>query len=124
MRHARHACLAIMLPILLTASACLGGAHQATVHLSGNIVTVGGPPPGAPRPIAGARFRLVGNGRSLSLRADAHGRFATDVAPGRYRVVITGHAPRSDRGWLPATPAIWTIRPGSAPRLRLVVSIR
>jgi hypothetical protein len=88
-------------------SACLGSSGNSggsTVETRGVIVTAGGPSPGAPEPISGAEFRLVGNGDAVSIRADSNGRFTADVAPGSYRVEVTRHAPQSDGEWMPTTP--------------------
>ena len=80
------------------ATGCLGGAahDDATVPTTGVIVTMGGPAPGAPAPIPGVELRLVGAGGSVNVRADRRGRFTADLAPGHYRVTITGHGPMSD----------------------------
>lgn len=100
-----------------------GSAGATRVHTVGSIVTVGGQAPGSPRPIAGAELQLVGEGTSAAIHADSAGRFSVDLPPGRYRVVITGHAPSWDGGWLPAMPSAVTIR-AHAPPVRLVVSIK
>jgi hypothetical protein len=115
---------------LLAASAiatgCLGGtphADVATVPTTGVIVTVGGPAPGAPAPIPGVELRLVGAGGSVNVRADRRGRFTADLAPGTYRVTITGHGPTANGAPMQPTPdEIVVPRAGGHP-VRLVVSI-
>jgi len=115
-----------ILAAALLATGCFGSSHQAesTVHTTGTIVTVGGPAPGSPKPIPGAEFRLVGPNSSANVRADNDGRFAVDLPPGKYRVVVTGHAPQADGGWLPTIPSALTVTSKTAKPLRLVVSIK
>jgi hypothetical protein len=117
---------AISVVVALLATGCFGSSHGAgsRVHTTGRILTVGGPAPGSPEPISGARFRLVGSHESVNVRADGDGRFAVDLAPGRYRVLITGHAPRADGGWLATTPSAVTVTSGTLQQPRLVVSIK
>jgi hypothetical protein len=112
--------------VALLATGCFGSSHDAgsPVHTTGRIVTVGGPPPGSPEPISGAKFRLVGSNQSVNVRADDDGRFAVDLAPGRYRVIVTGHAPQADGGWLPTTPSAVAVTSATMKPLRLVVSIK
>lgn len=110
--------------LALAASACAGGASTTAsglVRTRGVIVRVGGPPPGSPRPIA-AEFRVTGPGGSATGRADRHGRFTFLLAPGTYRITITGHGPESDGRPMQPVPDVIHVRP-SGPRLRLVVSI-
>jgi len=118
--------MAILAVAALLASGCYGSSHQAasTVRTTGTIVTIGGPAPGSPKPIPGAEFRLVGPNCSVNVRADKDGRFAVDLPPGRYRVIVTGHAPQADGGWLPTIPSALTVTSGRTKPLRLVVSIR
>ena len=109
------------------ASGCLGGGSHpdvATVPTTGVVVTVGGPAPGAPAPIPGVELRLVGAGGSVNVRADRRGRFTADLAPGTYRVAITGHGPTANGQPMQPTPD--TIRVPHAPGhpLRLAVSIK
>ena len=111
--------------LALAVSACAGGASstpRGLVRTGGAIVTVGGPAPGSPRPIA-AEFRVTGRGGSATGRADSHGRFALLLEPGTYRVTITGHGPECDGR--PVQPGRNVIHVGrSGVRVRLVVSIR
>ena len=98
------------------ASGCLGGGSHpdvATVPTTGVVVTVGGPAPGAPAPIPGVELRLVGAGGSVNVRADRRGRFTADLAPGTYRVTITGHGPTANGQPMQPTPD--TIRVPRAP---------
>jgi hypothetical protein len=93
------------------------------VRTRGVIVTIGGPPPGAPRPIAGARFKVDGNADGAAVRANSHGRFAFDLTPGTYRITITGHAPMSGNAFMqPRHPTI-VVPPGGG-RIRIIVDIR
>ncbi len=89
-----HPVTAAVLVASAMATGCLGGtphADVATVPTTGVIVTVGGPAPGAPAPSPGVELRLVGAGGSVNVRADRRGRFTAYLAPGTYRVTITGH---------------------------------
>ena len=95
-----HPVTAAVLAASAIATGCLGGgshADVATVPTTGVVVTVGGPAPGAPAPIPGVELRLVGAGGSVNVRADRRGRFTADLAPGTYRVTITGHGPTGER---------------------------
>jgi hypothetical protein len=65
-----------------------------------------------------------GSHATATVRAGSDGRFAVDLAPGTYRVVVTGHAPRSDGRWLPTTPSEVTVGPDVAGSIRIVVSIK
>ena len=110
-----------------TISGCLGGGSHpdvATVPTTGVVVTVGGPAPGAPAPIPGVELRLVGAGGSVNVRADHRGRFTAALAPGTYRVAITGHGPTANGQPMQPTPD--TIRVPRAPGhpLPLAVSIK
>jgi len=112
--------------LVLVVCGCGGGSSATSgehVRTDGIIVTVGGPPPGSPRPIAGARFEVTGSGETADVRADSHGRFAFDVAPGTYRITITGHAPMSGAAFMQPRHRTIVVRP-SGPRIRLIVDIR
>jgi hypothetical protein len=113
--------------LALVVSACGGGAGSSTtgdlVRTKGVIVTIGGPAPGSPRPIAGARFEVKGSGESAGVHADAHGRFAFDLVPGTYRITITGHAPMSGSAFIQPRHGTIVVRPGGRP-IRVVVDIR
>ena len=116
-----------VLAALAVATGCLGGAPHAdvaTVPTTGVIVTVGGPAPGAPAPIPGVELRLVGAGGSIHVRADRRGRFTADLAPGRYRVTITGHGPMSDGRLMQPMPDAIVVEHAGAQPVRLVVSIK
>jgi hypothetical protein len=115
--------------VLLAAAvpACAVGSSSSTsgelVRTRGVIVTVGGPPPGAPRPIAGAEFKVDGSAERATVRADRHGLFAFDLSPGTYRITITGHAPMSGSAFIqPRHPTI-VVRPQGG-RIRIIVDIR
>ncbi|HVI16734.1 MAG TPA: hypothetical protein VM712_00050, partial [Gaiellales bacterium] len=124
----------IVLPVtaaVLAASAiaggCLGGVSHddvATVPTTGVVVTVGGPAPGAPAPIPGVELRLVGAGGSVNLRADQRGRFTVDLAPGTYRVTITGHGPTANGLPMQPTPTAIVVPHARGERVRLVVPIK
>jgi hypothetical protein len=109
------------------ATGCLGGAPRAdvvTAPTTGVIVTVGGPAPGAPAPIPGVELRQVGAGGSVNVRADRRGRFTADLAPGTYRVAITGHGPTAKGLPMQPTPHEIVVPHAGGHPLRLVVSIK
>ena len=109
------------------ATGCLGGGSHpevATVPTTGVVVTVGGPAPGAPAPIPGVELRLVGAGGSVNVRADRRGRFTADLAPGRYRVTITGHGPTANGVPMQPTPDAIVVPHARGGPVRLVVSIK
>ena len=117
----------LLIPLLVLAAVVAGcnGSSQATdVQVHGTVQTVGGPAPGAPSPIAGARFRLVGNGTSVSVRADDAGRFAVALAPGSYRVDMSSHVPMADGQPLPARPRRIRVAGTPAAPVHLFVDIR
>jgi hypothetical protein len=100
------------------ASSQAGGLVQS----HGQIVMVGGPAPGAPRPIGGARIRFTGPRGSVTTRADDHGRFSFSAKPGRYAVHLIGHAPMVNGAFFDTRPRTIVVRPGSRP-LRLAVDV-
>ena len=95
-----------------------GGAVQA----HGQIVMIGGPAPGAPRPIGGARIRFTGPAGSVTTRADDHGRFSFSARPGRYSVRLVGHAPMVNGAFFDTNPRTIVVRPGGKP-LKLAVDL-
>jgi len=118
---------AAVLAVSALAGGCLGGAPHAdvtTVPTTGVIFTVGGPAPGAPAPIPGVELRLVGAGGSVNVRADRRGRFTADLAPGRYRVTITGHGPTANGVPMQPTPDAIVVPHARGGPVRLVVSIK
>jgi hypothetical protein len=121
------AAFVIAVAFALSVTACRGvslDGGDSKVETKGVIVTVGGPWPGGPKPISGAEFRLVGSGDQVAIHADRNGRFTVDLAPGAYRVVITGHAPQSNGEWMPTIPDRIVVARGSTRPVRLVVSIK
>jgi hypothetical protein len=120
--HIRH--LIAGLALLVGTAGCSSGSHTNAVEVHGTIQTVGGPAPGAPMGIAGARFKLVGNEQSVSVQADKHGRFGVQLAPGTYQVEITGHAPTADGRPLPARPGHIHVLSGSSAPVHLFVDIK
>jgi hypothetical protein len=74
----------LVVALTLLATGCLGGSRETVspVHATGRIVTVGGPAPGSPEPMAGAEFRLVGSNHAVDVRAGEDGRFVLDLRRG------------------------------------------
>jgi hypothetical protein len=87
----------------------------APVQAHGEIVMVGGPAPGAPRPIGGARIRFVGTDESVTTQADDRGRFSFSAKPGRYTVHLIGHAPKVNGAFFTTRPAVILVNPGAKP---------
>jgi hypothetical protein len=117
--------VSVLVLLALAVSACAGGASttaRGLVRTRGVIVTVGGPAPGSPQPIAAA-FRVTGPGGSATGRADRHGRFALLLQPGTYRITITGDGPESDGRPIQPVPNVIHVGASGA-RIRLAVSIR
>jgi hypothetical protein len=69
-------------------------------------------------------LRLVGAGGSVHVRADRSGRFTADLAPGRYRVTITGHGPTADGLLMQPMPDAIVVPHAGVHPVRLVVSIK
>jgi len=120
-----------MIMVMLTwalAGCSLDGGSDASSQPSGlvpekgKIVMVGGPAPGAPRPISGARIRFVRTGWSVTTTADDHGRFSFSATPGRYTVHLIGHAPMVNGAFFATHPAMIVVKPGGKP-LRLAVDL-
>jgi Carboxypeptidase regulatory-like domain len=116
-----------ILPVVAVAAAaaCGGGGGGSAAHLvrtHGTIVRVGGPMPGSPLPIAGARLEIRGRGGSTQVRSDRHGRFAFDLPPGTYRVTAIGHSLLHNASLQPI-PQVIHVRAHARP-LRLYVDIK
>jgi hypothetical protein len=110
---------------VLLASGCAGWSSSSAgqlVRTDGVLVRVGGPAPGAPVALPGVRLHFEGNGGFADVRTGQGGRFAVDLAPGTYRVSITGGGPEANGR--PLAPAPHVVHIPHAGRLRLVVSIR
>ena len=105
----------------LLAAACGGhSAPTALVRAHGTIVSVGGTS-GPPRPLPRVRFTVTDRDNSAKVVTDEHGRFAFDVLPGTYRVVITGHSVRANGRLSQPHPRTIVVQPHAKP-LRLWVS--
>lgn len=122
---------AVMIMVVLTwvlAGCSVDGERAASsqagglVQARGEIVMVGGPAPGAPRPISDARIRFVGPGGSVTTQADDHGQFTFNATPGRYTVHLIGHAPMVNGAFFTTDPATIVVKPGGQP-LRLAVDL-
>lgn len=111
---------------LLAALAACGGSGRDRVQVRGTLATSGGPV-GAVQRIPGASLRLVpvsDSGTAASAKTDGDGRFFLTAEPGRYRVVITGHAPMVDGRFIPPIPRTFVVVAGKRMRVRLLVPIR
>jgi hypothetical protein len=60
----------------------------------------------------------------VNVRADRRGRFTADLAPGTYRVAITGHGPTANGLPMQPTPHEIVVPHAGGHPLRLVVSIK
>lgn len=83
-------------------------------------MTIGGTS-GPPRALARVRFTVTGSDESAKVVTDEHGRFAFDVSPGTYRVLITGHSVRANGRLAQPHPRTIVVKPDAKP-LRLWVS--
>ena len=124
----RSVAIGVVLGGVLAGCSWGGGSGAASepgsqVRTTGVIVTVGGPAPGAPKPIADARIRFVGARESTTVQADHSGRFAFDAAPGRYKVELFGNAPTHNGTFFETDPDAIEVAWGAKP-LALVVSIK
>ncbi|HEY3764562.1 MAG TPA: hypothetical protein VGL44_05350 [Gaiellales bacterium] len=111
--------------VALLVAGCGGGSSATTgqlVRTHGLLVRVGGPAPGAPVALHGVDVHFQGSGGAADVRTDRHGRFAFDVAPGRYRVTITTGGPQADGQSIHPVPQV--IHVPHAGFLQLVVNIR
>lgn len=64
-----------------------GRAHVASATITGTLVSVGGPGPGAPRPVAGD-VSVTRGGKVIATVHTTDGSFSMAVPPGRY--VVSG----------------------------------
>jgi hypothetical protein len=120
--------LTVVPAIALLVTGCLGASsvsQTTAVHLPvtrGVIVTVGGPAPGLPAPVRGATFKLLGGDRTVLVRANDRGQFSFVAAPGRYKVVMTAHAPMVNGRFMQPRPSSITV--SAEPKLvRLVFQL-
>jgi hypothetical protein len=67
-----------------------GGPSPQPVQVTGQLVEIGGPPPGGPRGVPGT-VRFAGGDRPVSVDTDADGHFAVALPPGTY--TVTGTSP-------------------------------
>lgn len=102
--------------------ASVGSSQAGLVQAHGEIVMVGGPAPGAPRPISGARIRFVGPGGSVTTQADDRGQFSFSAKPGRYTVHLIGHAPKVNGAFFTTRPAAIVVQSGEKP-VKLAVDL-
>jgi len=108
--------------VALLVSGCGSGSAAHTVHVHGTLVRVGGPLPGGPVVLAGARLEIRGAGGSVRVRTDDHGRFAFDLPAGVYHVRALGRSILNNR-FLQPVPREIRVRAGARP-LRLYVDIK
>lgn len=92
------------------------GGPPPTSEVTGQLVEVGGPPPGAPRGVAGT-VRFSGHGRTVSVATGADGHFAVALAAGTY--TVTGTSPLYGDGHYQcqADGPLVVPDPGATPRL-------
>jgi hypothetical protein len=102
----RHNGMRTLLVVLLLCAASMtagcSGANAPTTEvaashatkvdgtLSGRLITVGGPAPGSPSPVAGA-VTVTGGGVHLDVKVGLDGAYSVSLPAGRYTVV--GHSP-------------------------------
>jgi hypothetical protein len=97
------------------------GHRQA---VPGRFVAVGGPAPGAPRPLPGTITARATTGQSFTAAVGHDGRFTLSLPPGRYQV--TGHSPLINSGHTPcpATRELRVTRGKPAGPVTVVCSIK
>jgi hypothetical protein len=110
---------------VLAAGACGSGRAGTTAGViltHGTIVRVGGPAPGSPLPIAGARLEIRGRGGVVDVRSDRDGRFTFSLPAGTFRVRAVGASLLHNRSLQPI-PRVIHVRPNARP-LHLFVDIK
>jgi hypothetical protein len=70
-------------------------AHPPPMTIHGRLLAVGGPAPGAPRPLPGT-VTLSTTDSEITVLVDNDGRYSAEVSPGTYEVV--GHSPQYGSG--------------------------
>jgi len=122
MNRSRAALLALA---VLAAGACGSGGAGTTadvIRTHGTIVRVGGPAPGSPLPIPGARLEIRGRGGVVDVRSDRDGRFTFSLPAGTYRVRSVVASLLHNR-FLQPVPRVIHVRPHARP-LHLFVDIK
>lgn len=122
-------CAASMIAACSGSSTLATGAaasHATTMSgtLSGRLVTVGGPVPGAPSPVAGS-VTVTGAGVHRDVKVGPGGAYSVSLPSGRYAVV--GHNPfvTSDSVAMPCPgPREAHVTPGSVVVLDAICSIK
>jgi hypothetical protein len=103
----------------------VGASHAAaTGKLTGRLIIVGGPAPGAAHPVAG-RVAVTGNGVHVDVKVGEDGVYTVSVPPGRYQV--TGHSPSvvvDDREAPCPSSKDARVTPGGAAVLDAICSIK
>jgi hypothetical protein len=88
-----------MITLAATAAACSSSPSVPTGTVSGMLIRVGGPAPGAPVPLPGqVTATPVASGSAHTSKVGADGQFEITLAPGAYR--FTGHSPMIQGGKL------------------------
>jgi len=70
-------------------------SQQPTGTVTGQLMLVGGPAPGAPVPLTGT-VTAQGRGSDHVATTDSHGRFSFNLPVGSY--LLSGHSPKYDDG--------------------------
>ncbi len=85
-------CLAAVAALMLCGCSGSTATHGDT-QVTGEVIVIGGTS-APPSPLTRLRFDVTGGAESLKVVTDEHGRFAFDVPPGVYHIIITGHGPK------------------------------
>ena len=104
--------------VLLGSGCSSGSADVPIVHAHGQVVMVGGPPPGGPIPVDAATVQLTGE-HSYVAHTDANGRFQLDAVPGSYQV---GIVQKSGGPLRPVPDEVTVTSPGKP--LKIVIPIK
>jgi hypothetical protein len=100
------------------------GGLAVTGTVTGSLLTIGGPPPGLPRPVAGpVTLTNVSSGARFTGSAGSSGQFAIVVPAGIYEV--SAHSPDIDRGRdVGSATAPLLVRSGATTRANVYFRIR
>jgi hypothetical protein len=101
-----------------------GRPDAAGAKVTGTLLRVGGPAPGAPAPLTGTVTAADGAGGHFTATAGRDGRFRLSLPPGTYR--LTGHSPLIDSGagLCTASRPAYVTRGKPVPPVRVICPVR
>jgi hypothetical protein len=111
---------------VLVLTGCTGPDRAAPGTVTGALVRVGGPAPGAAVPLPGEIVAVGPDGARFAVTAGKTGRYSLSLPPGVYR--LTGHSPLVHAGsaemQCAAQEPVRVIAGKSAPSVNVVCSVR